>query len=60
MAALESKELVTTASGLQYRDIVVGSGPSPPVGFQVRHIYPQAKIASLCKLLYLIVVCVYG
>lgn len=25
----------TTASGLQYKDIVGGSGESPPVGFQV-------------------------
>ena len=27
---------VTTESGLQYKDIKVGSGPSPPVGYQVR------------------------
>nr|KYP66003.1 hypothetical protein KK1_012281 [Cajanus cajan] len=27
--------MVTTASGLQYKDIKVGQGPSPPVGFQV-------------------------
>lgn len=26
---------VTTPSGLQYQDIVVGTGPSPVVGFQV-------------------------
>lgn len=27
--------MVTTESGLQYKDIKVGQGPSPPVGFQV-------------------------
>uniref|UniRef100_A0A0F7H096 peptidylprolyl isomerase n=1 Tax=Geranium maderense TaxID=28964 RepID=A0A0F7H096_9ROSI len=32
---LENVPMVTTESGLQYKDIVVGSGPSPPIGFQV-------------------------
>ncbi|XP_006660344.1 peptidyl-prolyl cis-trans isomerase FKBP16-3, chloroplastic [Oryza brachyantha] len=27
--------MVTTESGLQYKDIRVGEGPSPPIGFQV-------------------------
>ncbi|KAJ9541761.1 hypothetical protein OSB04_028267 [Centaurea solstitialis] len=27
--------MVTTESGLQYKDIKVGSGPTPPVGYQV-------------------------
>ncbi|KAF8653874.1 hypothetical protein HU200_062007 [Digitaria exilis] len=27
--------MVTTESGLQYKDIKVGQGPSPPIGFQV-------------------------
>ncbi|XP_052206129.1 peptidyl-prolyl cis-trans isomerase FKBP16-3, chloroplastic isoform X2 [Diospyros lotus] len=27
--------MVTTESGLQYKDIKVGQGPTPPVGFQV-------------------------
>ncbi|CAN4089968.1 unnamed protein product [Withania somnifera] len=32
---LENIPMVTTESGLQYKDIKVGRGPSPPVGFQV-------------------------
>lgn len=30
-----STEMVTLPSGLQYRDIVVGKGPKPQVGYQV-------------------------
>ena len=26
---------MTTASGLRYKDIIVGKGPSPPTGYQV-------------------------
>ncbi|KAJ8445248.1 hypothetical protein Cgig2_024454 [Carnegiea gigantea] len=33
---LENVPMVTTESGLQYKDIKVGQGPSPPIGFQVR------------------------
>ncbi|XVF37622.1 hypothetical protein REPUB_Repub20aG0025400 [Reevesia pubescens] len=32
---LENVPMVITESGLQYKDIKVGGGPSPPVGFQV-------------------------
>ncbi|KAK4798542.1 hypothetical protein SAY86_030868 [Trapa natans] len=32
---LENVPMVTTESGLQYKDIKVGEGPNPPVGFQV-------------------------
>uniref|UniRef100_A0A453RPI8 peptidylprolyl isomerase n=1 Tax=Aegilops tauschii subsp. strangulata TaxID=200361 RepID=A0A453RPI8_AEGTS len=34
-AELENLPMVTTESGLQYKDIKVGQGPSPPIGFQV-------------------------
>ncbi|XP_078435217.1 FKBP-like peptidyl-prolyl cis-trans isomerase family protein [Wolffia australiana] len=32
---LENVPMVTTESGLQYKDIKVGQGPNPPVGYQV-------------------------
>uniref|UniRef100_A0A0F7H0C6 peptidylprolyl isomerase n=1 Tax=Masdevallia picturata TaxID=125444 RepID=A0A0F7H0C6_9ASPA len=32
---LERVAVVTTETGLQYKDIQVGVGPSPPIGFQV-------------------------
>ncbi|CAA2958661.1 peptidyl-prolyl cis-trans isomerase fkbp16-3, chloroplastic [Olea europaea subsp. europaea] len=32
---IENVPMVSTESGLQYKDIKVGRGPSPPVGFQV-------------------------
>lgn len=35
LASLDTIEKVSTPSGLEYRDIVVGKGPSPPVGYQV-------------------------
>lgn len=33
-AALEGLETHETKSGLRYKDIVVGKGPSPPTGYQ--------------------------
>jgi len=33
--SLDSIEVVTTPSGLQYKDIIVGDGEMPPIGFQV-------------------------
>lgn len=33
--ALEGKEIVTLPSGLQYKDIVIGKGSTPPIGYQV-------------------------
>lgn len=32
---LDNVPMITTESGLQYKDIKVGSGPTPPVGYQV-------------------------
>ncbi|XP_068667031.1 peptidyl-prolyl cis-trans isomerase FKBP16-3, chloroplastic [Aristolochia californica] len=32
---LENVPMTTTESGLQYKEIKVGTGPSPPIGFQV-------------------------
>ncbi|KAI8463968.1 MAG: FKBP-type peptidyl-prolyl cis-trans isomerase [Monoraphidium minutum] len=34
VSKLDTAQLVTTASGLQYKDVVVGSGPQAQVGFQ--------------------------
>ena len=35
-AQLDSLETHETKSGLRYKDIVVGKGPSPPIGYQAR------------------------
>lgn len=49
--------MVTTESGLQYKDIKVGQGPSPPVGYQVhtkfRHVFVALTNNTLmdCSLL---------
>lgn len=32
---LESIEMVTTPSGLQYKDITTGTGPAPITGYQI-------------------------
>eukprot|EP00192_Tetraselmis_astigmatica_P019744 CAMPEP_0117677598 /NCGR_PEP_ID=MMETSP0804-20121206/16830_1 /TAXON_ID=1074897 /ORGANISM="Tetraselmis astigmatica, Strain CCMP880" /LENGTH=223 /DNA_ID=CAMNT_0005486891 /DNA_START=122 /DNA_END=793 /DNA_ORIENTATION=- len=48
ISQLDSIETVTTPSGLQYKDIVKGKGPSPPTGFQVTVHYvamtPEGKV----------------
>ena len=36
IANLESLQTEETKSGLKYKDIVVGKGPSPPTGYQVQ------------------------
>ena len=50
VAELASKERVTTPSGLQFQDIVVGTGPAPPVGYQVVVNYiamtPEGRVFS--------------
>ena len=36
LAQLDAVETHETKSGLKYKDIVVGKGPSPPTGYQAR------------------------
>ena len=36
LAKLDSLQTQETKSGLKYKDIVVGTGPSPPTGYQVK------------------------
>lgn len=47
-SSLESIQSVTKENGLKYKDIVVGGGPAPPVGYQVTVDYvaltPQGKV----------------
>ena len=47
--------MVTTKSGLQYKDIKVGEGPSPPVGFQVAALV--VMMFSHVFLLFLLAIC---
>eukprot|EP01024_Parvocaulis_polyphysoides_P040099 TRINITY_DN3642_c0_g1_i1.p2 TRINITY_DN3642_c0_g1~~TRINITY_DN3642_c0_g1_i1.p2 ORF type:complete len:211 (-),score=20.96 TRINITY_DN3642_c0_g1_i1:390-1022(-) len=35
VASLDGIEMITTSTGLQYKDIVVGKGPQPKTGYQV-------------------------
>ena len=44
-ARINSAETVTTASGLQYKDLVVGTGPQPITGYQVG----ACKRLKLCR-----------
>ncbi|CAL8472004.1 g11546 [Coccomyxa elongata] len=48
LAKLDSIETQETKSGLKYKDIVVGKGPSPPTGYQVTAHYvamtPSGKV----------------
>lgn len=36
LAKLEGLQTQETKTGLKYKDIVVGTGPTPPTGYQVR------------------------
>ena len=36
LASLDSLDTQETKSGLRYKDIVVGKGPAPPIGYQAR------------------------
>ncbi len=47
LAKLDNLQTQETKSGLKYKDIVVGNGPSPPVGYQVLH------SNMLCTVIYL-------
>lgn len=47
VSALESKEMVTTPSGLQYKEIVPGTGPQAITGYQVRAIRFGVLLAML-------------
>ena len=57
-----STEMVTLPSGLQYRDIVVGKGPKPQVGYQVgqgKTLFPVVGLGRLnkCVLLHACTTC---
>jgi len=47
--------MVTTESGLQYKDIKVGEGPSPPIGFQVAQVITLLSHVK-CTLLFLLAI----
>lgn len=49
-AKLDSLEMQETKSGLRYKDIIVGKGPSPPTGYQA---WPPGTLkgsSALCLL----------
>ena len=48
LAKLDDLQTRETKSGLKYKDIVVGTGPSPPVGYQVLQPCPAFKHAAHC------------
>lgn len=49
LAKLDSIETQETKSGLKYKDIVVGKGPSPPTGYQARYLAHQYNMLSVGK-----------
>ena len=42
MARVDSLPETVTPSGLKFRDIAVGKGPTPPTGYQARLTQPQS------------------
>jgi len=38
MKSIDDLKMVNLPSGLQYKEIKEGTGPIPPVGFQVSHV----------------------
>ena len=47
LASLESIQTQETKTGLKYKDIVVGKGPSPPTGYQVLQHCPNLRFRPL-------------
>lgn len=47
MQGIDSLPETVTASGLKFRDIRVGRGPTPPTGYQVRKIIKRVLQANL-------------
>ncbi len=47
IANLESLQTQETKTGLKYKDIVVGKGPSPPTGYQVLQHSPNLRYSNL-------------
>jgi peptidylprolyl isomerase len=50
LAKLDGLETQETKSGLRYKDIVVGKGPTPPTGYQALTLHPQELLHAACSL----------
>ena len=49
LAKLDSLQTEETKSGLKYKDIVAGTGPSPPTGYQVNLAGSSAAAKAMKK-----------